>query len=147
MAWIHVLTLGSFLACAVVCDVRQRRVPNALVAAFTGAALLLAWAGDGGPGVARAAGGFGLGLGLLLIPVALGQVGGGDAKFFGAIGAFLGPRLTLDAFLAGSILGGIATLLALRALRRREAALPYTAPLAAGVVVALALDRVGIGLL
>jgi prepilin peptidase CpaA len=147
MASIHALALGSFLACAVVCDVRQRRVPNVLVAAFTGAALLIAWADNGGPGLSRAAGGFGLGLGLLLVPFALGQVGGGDAKFFGAIGTFLGPRLTLDAFLAGSILGGIAMLLALRALGRRDAALPYTAPLTAGVVVALALDGVGIGLL
>lgn len=146
MAWIHAAALGSFLACAVGCDVRRRRVPNVLVAAFTIGALTIAWAGDGAPGITRAACGFGLGLGLLLVPFALGQVGGGDAKFLGTIGAFLGPRLTLDAFLVGSILGGIMALLALRALRRHEPVLPYTAPLAAGVVVALVLDGVGIGL-
>ncbi len=146
MAWIHAAVLGSFLACAVACDVRQRRVPNLLVTTFLAAALVIAWVGNGGPGVRAAVGGLGVGLGVLLVPFALGRIGGGDAKFLGTVGAFLGPRLTLDAFLVGSILGGVATLVALRALRRREHGLPYTAPLAAGVVATFVLDGVAIGL-
>jgi len=146
MGWIHAAALGSFLTLAVIADVRRRRVPNHLVAAFTIGALIVAAAGDGVSGVCWGVCGFALGIVLLLVPFACGQVGGGDAKFLGTIGAFLGPRLTLDAFLVGSMLGGITTLVALRALRQHRPGLPYTAPLAAGVVVALVLDEVRVGL-
>ena len=110
------------------------------------------------------------GLALLFVPFALGGVGAGDAKFFAAAGAYLGPTLTLHAFLFGTILGGpLALALWGRALVRRVAAtggphawagaiaagaqagaprvtLPYTVPLALGVVTALAVDAAGLSL-
>jgi Flp pilus assembly protein protease CpaA len=88
-------------------------------------------------------------------------VGGGDAKLLGTAVGFLGPQLTVVAFLAGSSLGGVAALGALVAARRRRRGgvrvdahrpatlhatpLPYTVPLALGVVVALAFDGVAGG--
>lgn len=147
MGGIDAAALGAFLVLAVAADVRRRHVPNSLVATFAIIALVVAGVADGAAGVSRSVCGFTLGLALLLVPFVLGHIGAGDAKFLGTIGAFLGPRLTLDAFLVGSVLGGIGALVALHAVRRHTPAIPYTAPLAAGVVVALVLDGVGIGLL
>lgn len=146
MGWAHAAALGSFLALGVIADVRRRRVPNRLVAAATIGALLVAGAGDGTSGVGSGICGFAVGVVLLLVPFAFGYVGGGDAKFLGTVGAFLGPRLTFDAFLVGSLLGGILALVARQAPGHRAPAVPYTAPLAAGVVLALVLDEVGLGL-
>lgn len=164
MASLHIIALAGFLGLAVAWDLAQRRVPNRLVAAFALGALALAGARNGLGGTTRALGGLVLGSGLLAVPFARGWVGGGDAKFLGTVGGFLGPQLTVLAFLVGSTLGGLAALGALAAARRRgraggdaaphrcaattalrAAPLPYTVPLALGVVVALALDAVAGG--
>ena len=92
-----------------------------------------------------------------------GFVGAGDAKFFGAVGAFLGPPLTLRAFLVGTTFGGLAAVPALwrrygrRANRENdgsheglgtrvtlpEESLPYAVPLALGAAIIFAFDRLG----
>ena len=52
--------------------------------------------------------GLGVTVGVLLWPFAMGGIGGGDVKMMGAIGALLGPRLSLMGLGAGVILGGAA---------------------------------------
>ena len=171
MGWIQTTTLAAFLGLATASDFRERRVPNRLVAAFTMAALGLGGISDGISGLCWAGGGFAVGLGLLLVPFAMGFVGAGDAKYFGAVGGFLGPRLTLHAFLFGTALGTVAAIVTLRRARGdhfglaewtnaqhgahsaapRDTAevptVPYAVPLGLGAVTAVALDWAGLALL
>jgi prepilin peptidase CpaA len=153
MNWVATTILSSFLGLAVAWDLRQHRIPNGLVAAYGLVGLGLA-ATTGLPAFGRAAAGMAAGLAFLIVPFALGFVGGGDAKFFAAVGAFLGPVLIFWAFLFGTALG--APLAAVVLWQRRWAgapssprdaasapALPYAVPLALGVVAALVCDWAG----
>ena len=101
--------LASVVLVAVWWDLRERRVPNVLT--LTGLALALGLRVLGGfdPLVS---GLFGAGLGLLLgLPlVALGGLGGGDAKLMATVGAFLGPGQLLWALTVTAIVGGIMAL-------------------------------------
>jgi prepilin peptidase CpaA len=147
----------SFLTAAVLWDLAQRRIPNELVLAAALGAIILAWAIGGPADAGWSVVGMGCGLGVLLVPFATGLVGGGDAKFFAAVGAFLGPALTLRAFLIGTALGVPLALVAMRKAGRPilpvvgmvtggvpgglSVYLPYAVPLAIGALVALALAR------
>lgn len=101
-------------------DLRWRRIPNWLtVTGFAlGVAYHVAAAAPGGlmtalHGLATALGGFAVGFGLLLLMWLMGQGGGGDVKLMGAVGAWLGFRLTLDVLVASAVfivLGGVASL-------------------------------------
>src|SRR6185503_11273203 len=88
------LALMTFLGLAVFWDLTERRIPNVLVLVATLTAIVLACA-IGGPVAALWS----------LAGFAGGLVGGGDAKFLAAVGAFLGPSLMLRAFLFGTALG------------------------------------------
>jgi prepilin peptidase CpaA len=102
-------------------DVRERRIPNRLSALGLVGALLVA-AAAGGAALTAALGGLALGAGALLVPFALGAVGGGDVKFAAVASAWLGPRLALNALLLGMALGLLAALVsAARTGRVREA--------------------------
>jgi prepilin peptidase CpaA len=149
MACLPTTVLVTFLGLAAASDVRQRRIPNWLLGAFALAALGLGAAAGGAGGLGRAAAGCVTGLALLLAPFAAGVVGAGDAKFLSAVGAFLGPRLTVWAFLFGTALGAPVALVALWSTRRRpgggsRAAVPYAVPLALGTVAALACEWAGV---
>lgn len=152
MDWVPTTVLSSFLALAVAWDLRQHRIPNGLVATYGVIGLALA-ATAGLPAFGRAAAGMAAGLAFLLVPFALGFVGGGDAKFFAAVGTFLGPVLIFWAFIFGTALG--APLAAFVLWRRqwtappselaaRAPALPYAVPLALGVIAAIACDWAGV---
>ena len=102
--------LVSLYAVLATCwDVRQRRIPNWLSGLSLVAALPAAIA-DGGIGVLAAGQGFALGAGAMLVPFMLGAVGGGDVKFVAVAGAWLGPRVGLNAILLGTVLGLFAAL-------------------------------------
>lgn len=102
--------LGGLLSMAVWHDIRNHRIPNAIV--FSGAALGLllhsvlpaglgfAGAVPGGLGFAKSLAGLGIGLAALLPLYLLRATGAGDAKLMAMVGAFLGP---LDAF--GAVIG------------------------------------------
>lgn len=159
----HALTLVGFLAAGAFCDIRDRHIPNRLVALCTFAALGFACATGGVTDLCWSAVGFLLGVALLFGPFALGFVGAGDAKFLGVIGAFFGPRLMLHAFVAGTIMGGVAAIPALWQSRghvaatpgrgdgnrtsslfaARRASIPYAVPLALGAAVTLARSWIG----
>jgi len=74
-----------------------------------------------GLSVAAAALGFGVGVGLMLLPYIFGAMGGGDVKLFAALGTFLGPWPTVQAFLYTLLAGGVlAVVVALQRRRLQE---------------------------
>lgn len=100
------IVLASILSLAVVYDLRERRIPNALTVGGVIAALTLRLVMD----PALALGGvMGAGLALLVaLPLfAAGAFGAGDAKLLVAVGAFLGLEGLPAALLATAVAGGL----------------------------------------
>jgi prepilin peptidase CpaA len=110
-----------FTAAAAVSDVRVGKLPNKLTVSAFAAALLFhlingavtgGWQGAGS-GVLFSLAGFSVGFGILLVLWLIGSGGGGDVKFMGALGAWLGPQLTVAVFLLSAVLvlfSGVAVL-------------------------------------
>ena len=98
-------------------DLRVRRIPNVLTGAVTICGFVAAWAGWSSLTPMEAAAGLAVGLVVMLPGHVIGATGAGDVKLFAAIGAWLGPRATLLAFLYTAIAGG--ALAVMVALRRR----------------------------
>jgi prepilin peptidase CpaA len=101
------IVLISVLFFSVTFDLWVRRIPNWLTMSGAVAGLTLNCFG----GLAQFLHGFFgllLGLGLLILPFALGWLGAGDVKLFGAVGAILGvqwiPRVLFYSGVAGGIL-------------------------------------------
>ncbi len=88
-------------------DYAERRVPNWLnaliaVAGLTAQGLYFGWSGLSDAGI-----GLLVGFGLLIVPWMMHGMGAGDVKLMAAIGAWLGPWLTLESFMAGAVIGGV----------------------------------------
>ncbi|MDB5295350.1 MAG: Type prepilin peptidase TadV/CpaA [Phycisphaerales bacterium] len=97
--------LAALLVWAAVADARTRRIRNWLTLSLAATGFAQSWfaAGTVGPGgsvLGLLAGG-----GLLIVPFALGALGGGDVKLLAGIGAWLGPVLVFQVFLAESVIG------------------------------------------
>jgi prepilin peptidase CpaA len=110
--WLLVVAVVAFTLLGAWCDARTKRLPNALtVPAFLAAivfhvatgALGGGWFGAAA-GLGFAAGGFAVGFGTLLVLWLVGGGGGGDVKMMGAVGAWLGAKLTLYVFLLSTAL-------------------------------------------
>jgi len=103
-------------------DYSQRRVPNwlnaaLLVAGFTAQGFFNGWSG-----LQAAAGGMLVGFGVLILPWCMHAMGAGDVKLMAAIGAWLGPWMTLKSFVVGAAFGGVvAVLMILCSGRARQA--------------------------
>jgi prepilin peptidase CpaA len=98
--------IGVFLVLCVTSDLLTRRIPNVLT--LSGMAVGLALGVTSGlGGLAASAGGLLLAVLLLVVPFALGGVGGGDVKMMAAVGAFVGPRALLASLTLGMLLGGL----------------------------------------
>ncbi|HTH77453.1 MAG TPA: A24 family peptidase [Ramlibacter sp.] len=103
--------LATIVVYAAWCDVRTRRIPNALTLGSALAGLMLAAVGFAdGPSFGSAVGGAMLGLALLLPLYAVRALGAGDAKLMAAVGAFAGAPAMVFIFLLTGIAGGIAAL-------------------------------------
>ncbi|MEW6182297.1 MAG: A24 family peptidase [Bacillota bacterium] len=90
-------------------DLYRRRIYNvvllpAVVLAIVYRVLNGGWAGaiDGLTGLV-------VGMAFLIIPYFAGGVGAGDVKLLGTIGACGGPMFVLYTFLAGAVMGGVAS--------------------------------------
>lgn len=94
-------------AVGAVSDARTRRIPNWLTAGGASVALLVGLVADGWAGLVHALEGLGMGLALLGPPFAFRIAGGGDVKFLMALGGFLGPRRTVEAFVWATAAGGL----------------------------------------
>jgi prepilin peptidase CpaA len=111
---------ASGLVSAVV-DMRTRRVPNPLTMGIAATGLTFAATRLSDLTIGTAALGWSVGLGLMLLPCLFGAMGGGDLKLFAALGTFLGPRPTLQAFLYTLVAGGVlAVVVALQRRRLQE---------------------------
>jgi prepilin peptidase CpaA len=102
-----VVTALVFGALCMASDLRSRRIPNALSGCGMLAGVALNAFYFGGSGLGASAAGFAVALLLLLLPFALGGIGGGDVKMMAAMGALLGLQVTLLALGAGLALGGV----------------------------------------
>lgn len=100
-------TALAFVALAVAADIRSRRIPNVLSGPAIAAGLALNAVYSGGAGLGTSALGLVITVGVLLLPFALGGIGGGDVKMMGALGALLGPPVALAGLGIGMMLGGV----------------------------------------
>lgn len=104
------LALLALSLLAIWLDLTRRKIPNLLTLPFMIAGLLYHALFGGWGGLWFALAGLLAGLALLLLPFALGGVGGGDVKYLGAAGALQGASFVVAAFLVGAVLGGLLSL-------------------------------------
>ena len=101
---IHFVGFLALLGAAVVMDVRERRIPNAVTVPALLFAVGIAAALPGRAVIPAAAGALmALGLGFPLF--AIGGIGAGDAKLLTAVGAFVGPTALLAVIIWGGLAG------------------------------------------
>jgi prepilin peptidase CpaA len=112
-----------FTAVALVSDLRTRKLPNLLTVPVFALGLVfhvvngfcqsgikgMFWDANYGTGLGFALGGFAVGFGIMLVLWIIGGGGGGDVKFMGALGCWLGAWLTLQVLVLGSLLSGVLT--------------------------------------
>jgi prepilin peptidase CpaA len=105
-----------FTLAAAVVDWRLKKIPNKITVAglaaglvfnlvaggYTGGLTGLLWSGSGG--LLFAAAGFAVGFGMLFILWLVGSGGGGDVKYMGALGAWLGPLMTFQVFVIAAVI-------------------------------------------
>ncbi len=128
-------TLLIFLAAAVIADLRSRRIPNLLSGPALALGLALQALHFGTPGFLASLSGAALMVGLLLLPFALGGIGGGDVKMMAAVGALAGPQLAVLSLAAGMTLGGAIMAIHLARLGRLRPTLHATATMCATAVL------------
>lgn len=95
------------LLAATVVDVRERRIPNRLVACGVAGALAFHTLAPQGAGAIFALSGLAVGIATLLPMYVMRVMGAGDVKLMGMIGAFLGMDGVLGAVLASMVAGGM----------------------------------------
>ena len=114
MTWpppMPVVAVAAVVVAASACDLRTRRIPNALTLGAAAVAVTLHGVFGGWSGVLFAVSGGAAGF-LLFVPLyALGGMGAGDVKLLAAIGAWLGPMGAVWTGLYGAIAGGIMALI------------------------------------
>jgi prepilin peptidase CpaA len=94
------------LMVAAMIDLRTFKIPNLITLPFAAGALTYYGVLFGHSGLLFSLSGFGIGLLILLVPYALGGLGGGDVKLLGMVGAFLGPKAVVSSFFYIAIVGG-----------------------------------------
>ena len=112
--------LAVVLAAAAVIDVRQRRIPNGLVAPLALGGIAYAAAVGGAPALLASLLGIAVGVAALYFQFSRGWMGAGDVKLLGAIGAWCGAGGALYVLVLASVVGGALALVALVRLGRRE---------------------------
>lgn len=108
-----IVVLGAII------DIRIQKIPNLMT--FPAMLLGLGYytAVYGRSGLLFSLAGMAMGMALLLLPWLLGGMGAGDAKLMGAVGAFLGARATVSAFLCIAIIGCVCALVVVVCNRER----------------------------
>jgi len=108
----HWIAGGAVLLCgtAAWCDLRFRRIPNALTLPAVVVALCLHGATHAGKGLLLSLAGMVAAAALVLPGYALGYTGAGDVKLLAAVGALLGFPAALFAALLSLVLGGVLSL-------------------------------------
>ena len=102
--------LLAILAVATFCDLRERRIPNALSLGGAALGLLVNVVTLGPAGAVLALIGWALCLGCLVPLYVSGGTAAGDVKLMAMVGAFIGPQDMPLALLATLLAGGVLTL-------------------------------------
>ena len=113
MTWpppVSAVAVAAVAITASVCDLKSRRIPNALTLGAPVVAIAMQAVLNGWHGVLLAASGWAVGVALFFPLFALGGMGAGDVKLLGAFGAWLGPMGALWTGLYGAVAGGIMAL-------------------------------------
>lgn len=100
---VFVVAVATYAAVAAFSDLRTHKLPNWLTVPALFAALLFHGVTAGLGGLGLALGGFAVGFGIIFILWLLKGMGGGDVKFMGALGAWLGPLPTLYVFVLSTL--------------------------------------------
>jgi prepilin peptidase CpaA len=96
---------------AAMTDIFRFKVYNVLTFPMLFLGILVStWLGGWG-GLTSSLLGAGLGFGLLVVFFAVGGVGAGDVKLLTAVGAWIGPLLTYQVFVASALFGGLYALI------------------------------------
>lgn len=103
LPWILALILALIAGLS---DLRNRRIPNRLTVPAFLIGLTINGCAGGWHGLLRGVEGAGLGLVLLLPVVLLRGLGAGDWKLMGALGAFVGPNMTIEILLISVFMAG-----------------------------------------
>ncbi len=103
----------ALILLAVYTDIRWRIISNKLTLPAIALGLILNFACNGWQGLLGSLIGLAAGLGLMLIPFRFGQMGAGDVKLMGALGALLGGTPVLNIFFYSAIAGGILAIIAI----------------------------------
>jgi prepilin peptidase CpaA len=104
------IALVAISVLAIWLDLTSRRIPNYITLPFMITGLVYhTWPGCG-EGLFFSLAGLLLGLSLLLLPFAMGGVGGGDVKYLASTGALQGASFVFATFLVGAVLGGLFSL-------------------------------------
>ncbi len=91
-------------------DLKSRRIPNYLTLGTAVAGLAYNCMSQGLPGLVHGILGMLLGFTFLILPYLWGGMGAGDVKTLAALGAWLGPKLTILLFCYMGIAGGVIAL-------------------------------------
>ena len=102
-SWLLMSSVGVYAIAAAWTDLRSHRIPNLLTVPAALAGLAYHTLAPEGFGLLISLAGLAVGLGLLFIPAALGGSGMGDVKLLAALGAWLGPKLILVAFVLSAL--------------------------------------------
>lgn len=94
-------------------DLRTRRIPNYLTLGTALAGLAYGFICQGWTGLSNGFWGMLVGFGFLLVPYLWGGLGAGDVKALAALGAWLGPKLTVLLFCYMGVAGGLMALVVL----------------------------------
>jgi prepilin peptidase CpaA len=105
-----VWVVSLILVEAAVIDGLQLRVPNWLTFHLIIGGLAFAAWNHGAAGLVWAVEGAALGLALLLPLYAIGGMGAGDVKLLAGVGAWVGPAVTLWAFVTSALVGAVMAL-------------------------------------
>jgi prepilin peptidase CpaA len=100
------VAVGLATLAASATDLWKFKVYNILTIPMLASGLVVSTFLGGWGGLASSLLGAGLGFGLLVVFYALGGVGAGDVKLLTAVGAWLGPYLTYQVFVAAALFGG-----------------------------------------
>ena len=92
---------------AAIIDGRSLRVPNLLTYNFLAGGLIFAFWKGGSALLLTSAAGAAVGLLTLLPLYAIGGMGAGDVKLMAGVGAWIGPWLTLCAFVSTALVGAL----------------------------------------
>ncbi|MEO8578416.1 MAG: prepilin peptidase [Gemmatimonadales bacterium] len=112
MATLGGIVFTGILVVAAVGDLRTRRIPNRLVAVLAVLGMIFSIAQEPSVwGLIRGSEGLIVGLACWLPFYALGWLGAGDVKLFGAAGAWLGPLQALEGALIGALAGAVLSLI------------------------------------